>query len=262
MLGSEDPNRHTVREASGNMSTMPKLSAGPDGARARRAEGQQPVALVTGASKGIGTAVARALSETHEVLLGGRDTAALDALARELPAASAWPVDLTDGDALSAAVASIRRLDVLVHSAGVAKLGRVEDAAASDWRTNFELNVIAVAELTRLLLPALRSAGGHVVLINSGAGRNARPGWGPYAASKFGLRAFADVLRAEEPELRVTSIYPGRTDTPMQREIVADEGREYDPAEFLRPESVAAAVLAAVNAGPDAHLTELVIRPS
>lgn len=201
------------------------------------------------------------MGATHEVLLGGRDSAALESLARELPAASAWPVDLTDGDAVAEAAAGVEALDVLVHSAGVAALGRVEQATAQVWRQNFELNVTAVAELTRLLLPALRAAEGHVVLINSGAGRNARPGWGPYAASKFALRAFAEVLHGEEPSLRVTSIYPGRTDTPMQREIIADEGREYDPAEFLRPESVAAAVLLAVNATDDAHVTEVVIRP-
>lgn len=220
-----------------------------------------PLALVTGASKGIGTAVARALAPTHRLLLGGRDTAALKALADELPEASPWPVDLTDDDAVAAAAAKVRSLDVLVHSAGVAALGRIEDAPAAAWRRNFELNVTAVAELTRVLLPALRTAGGDVVLINSGAGRNVRPGWGPYAASKFALRAFADGLRAEEPALRVTSVFPGRTDTPMQREIIADEGRDYDPDEFLRPESVAATVLAAVHAGPDAHLTEVVIRP-
>lgn len=205
--------------------------------------------------------MARGLGATHEVLLGGRDSAALESLARELPAASAWPVDLTDDAAVARAAAGVEALDVLVHSAGVASLGRVEQATAQVWRENFELNVTAVAELTRLLLPALRAAKGHVVLINSGAGRNARPGWGPYAASKFALRAFAEVLHGEEPSLRVTSIYPGRTDTPMQREIIADEGREYDPEEFLRPESVAAAVLAAVNATDDAHVTEIVIRP-
>lgn len=220
-----------------------------------------PLALVTGASKGIGTAVARALAPTHRLLLGGRDTAALKALADELPEASPWPVDLTDDDAVATAAAEVRSLDVLVHSAGVAALGRIEDASADAWRRNFELNVTAVAELTRVLLPSLRTAGGDVVLINSGAGRNARPGWAPYAASKFALRAFAEALRAEEPALRVTSVFPGRTDTPMQRKIIADEGRDYDPDEFLRPESVAAAVLAAVHAGPDAHLTEVVIRP-
>jgi NADP-dependent 3-hydroxy acid dehydrogenase YdfG len=222
-----------------------------------------PVALVTGASRGIGAAIAHALEPTHRVLLGGRDADALADVASRLPGAEPWAVDVTDADALAAAVAEIGSLDVLVHSAGVAELGTIEEADASAWRKNFEVNVVAVAELTRLLLPVLRSAKGHVVVINSGAGLTARPGWGPYAASKFAARAFADVLRAEEEPhgVRVTSVFPGRTDTDMQRTIVAGEGGDYSPERFLRPDSVATAVLAAVSASPDAHLTELVLRP-
>jgi NADP-dependent 3-hydroxy acid dehydrogenase YdfG len=221
-----------------------------------------PLALVTGASRGIGAAVARALGTDHRVLLGGRDAEALTGVAGELPEATPLPVDLTDYDAVGAAVAEIDRLDVLVHSAGVVDLGRLADTPVANWRDTFELNVVAVAELTRLLLPALRAVGGHVVLINSGAGLRANPGWGAYAASKFALRAYADVLRAEEPELRVTSVHPGRTATDMQRGVRAQEGGAYEPERYLRAESVAAAVAAAVRAEPDAHLTEIVVRPT
>jgi NADP-dependent 3-hydroxy acid dehydrogenase YdfG len=220
-----------------------------------------PLALVTGASRGIGAAVAHQLAPTHRLLLGGRDADALAAVAADLPGATPWPVDLTDPAALERAAADLTALDVLVHSAGVARLGRVEDAPASTWRDNFEVNVLAVVELTRLLLPALRAAHGHVVVLNSGAGLSARPGWAPYAASKFAVRAFADALREEEPNLRVTSIYPGRTDTDMQQEIFAGEGREYDTAHLLRPDSVATAVVTAVSATPEAHLTDITIRP-
>ncbi|MBK1784636.1 SDR family oxidoreductase [Prauserella cavernicola] len=223
----------------------------------------QPLALVTGASRGIGAAVAHALAPTHRLLLGGRDESALAELAGELPDASPWVVDLTDPAAVEAAVAGIGGLDVLVHSAGVARLGTIEDSPADVWRDNFEVNVVAVVELTRLLLPVLRAAHGHVVLINSGQGLAAREGWGAYAASKFGLRAFADVLRAEEAAngLRVTSVFPGRTDTEMQQAVVAGEGGDYDPEKYLRPDSVAAGVRTAVLASPDAHLTELTLRP-
>ncbi|MCP2262355.1 NADP-dependent 3-hydroxy acid dehydrogenase YdfG [Streptoalloteichus tenebrarius] len=223
----------------------------------------RPVALITGATRGIGAAVAHALSPTHDLLLGGRDKARLDALAAELRSARAWPVELTDFAALAEATAAIPRLDVLVHSAGVAHLGHVAETSARVWRETLEVNVVAVAELTRLLLPALRAARGHVVLINSGAGIRANPNWGAYAASKFALRAFADTLRAEEEShgLRVTSVHPGRTATDMQRAVRAQEEGEYEPEEYLRPESVAAAVATAVNASPDAHLTEVVIRP-
>jgi NADP-dependent 3-hydroxy acid dehydrogenase YdfG len=224
----------------------------------------RPLALVTGASRGIGAAVARALALSHELLLGGRDVEALERVAAELPGARPWPVELTDGEALAEATAGIQRLDVLVHCAGVGLLGTVEHTPAEVWRRQFEVNVVAVAELTRLLLPALRRSGGQVVLLNSGAGYAARPGWASYAASKFALRAFADALRAEESEhgVRVTSVHPGRVDTEMQRGVVAHEGGEYRPGSYLRPESVAAAVLFAATAPADAHLTEVVMRPT
>ncbi len=123
---------------------------------------------------------------------------------------------------------------------------------------------MAVAELTRLLLPALRAARGRVVLLNSGAGLKACAGWASYAASKFALKAFADALRAEEAEhgVRVTSVHPGRTDTEMQREVAAVEGGDHRAHHYLRPESVAGAVLLAVTAPDDAALTELVLRPA
>jgi NADP-dependent 3-hydroxy acid dehydrogenase YdfG len=224
----------------------------------------RPLALVTGASRGIGAAVARALAPGHDLLLGGRDTTALEALADELPGARPWPVELTDTAALAEAVGGIERLDVLVHSAGMSALGTVADTPVSTWRRQFEVNVVAVAELTRLLLPALRAARGRVVLLNSGAGLSAPPGWASYAASKFALKAFADALRAEEAVngLRVTSVHPGRVDTEMQRGVVAQEGGEYRADTYLRPESVAGAVLLAVTAPDDAALTELVLRPA
>lgn len=221
-----------------------------------------PTALITGASRGLGAAIARELAPTHDLLLGARSADALAPILAELPGATGWPVALTDYPAVAAAASAIERLDVLVHNAGIADLGTVGESSVEQWRSTLEVNLIAVAELTRLLLPALRAANGHVVLINSGAGLRANPGWGSYAASKFGLRAFADALRLEEPTLRVTSLFPGRIDTDMQRAIVADEGREYKPEEFLTPETVAGAVRTAVDTPRDGHPTEIVLRPA
>ena len=220
---------------------------------------ERPKALVTGASRGVGAAVARALAPTHDVLLGGRDEQALAALAAELPGARPWPVELTKVTA--ADVAGIDRLDVLVHSAGIATLGRIADLSADTWRRTYEVNVVAVAELTRLLLPALRRAEGHVVCVNSGSGQRANPHWASYAASKFALKAFADALRLEEPLLRVTTVYPGRVATDMQRGVREYEGGAFEPERYLTPETVARAVVAAITAGPDAHLTEVTVRP-
>ena len=221
----------------------------------------RPTALITGSSRGLGAAIARELAPTHDLVLGARSAASLEAITAELPGSTSWPVDLTDYDAVAASV-PVNKLNVLVHNAGIADLGTIEESSADQWRRTFEANVIAVAELTRVLLPALRAGGGHVVLINSGAGLRANAGWGSYAASKFALRAFGDALRLEEPSLRVTSIHPGRIDTDMQREIVAGEGGNYEPSSFLKASTVARAVRTAVETPADAHPTEVVLRPT
>ncbi|WP_182876615.1 SDR family oxidoreductase [Microbispora sp. H10670] len=222
----------------------------------------RPTALITGASRGIGAAIARALAPTYDLLLGGRDGTALDAMCHELPGSRPWAVELTD--LTPAEVEGVERLDLLVHSAGIARLGHLADTPVEVWRRTLEVNVVAVAELTRLLLPALRAARGHVVLINSGAGQRANPNWGSYAASKFALRAYGDVLREEEHAngVRVTSIFPGRVATDMQRDVREQEGEPYEPGRYLEAESVARAVLTAVTATPDAHVTEITVRPA
>lgn len=224
--------------------------------------GRVPTALITGASRGLGAQIARQLAPTHSLILGGRPSTALDALAAEL-GASTFAVELTDHASVAAAAESIPSLDVLVHSAGVGStLRTVAETPADEWRHVLEVNLVAAAEVTRVLLPALRAARGHVMFINSGAGIRANPGWGAYAASKFGLRALADALRGEETSLRVTSVFPGRIDTDMQRELVAIEGDDYDASKFLKPSTVAAAVVAAIHTPADAHPTEIVLRPT
>ena len=219
-----------------------------------------PTAMITGASTGIGEAIAEALAPTHILLLAGRPSARLDAVAARL-GATTWPMDLTDIDDIDSATEVLTELNVLVHNAGVAYPGRVAESTPDQWRATFEVNVIGAVALTLALLPALRAAHGDVVFINSGSGLNPSPGLASYSASKFALRAFADALRADEPLLRVTSIHPGRVDTEMQRGLVAYEGGEYDPARFLTPKTVAAAVVQAVTTPPEAHTHQVVIRP-
>lgn len=219
-----------------------------------------PTALVTGASGGIGAAIAEALAPTHTVLLAGRPSPRLDAVAQRL-GATTWPLDLTDLGEIESAAEVLTELDVLVHNAGVAYPGRVAESTPEQWRASFDVNVTGAVALTLALLPALRRARGQVVFINSGAGLNVSPGLASYSASKFALRAFADSLRADEPLLRVTSIHPGRVDTEMQRDLVAYEGGAYDATKFLAPQTVAAAVVQAVATPPDAHLHQVVLRP-
>jgi NADP-dependent 3-hydroxy acid dehydrogenase YdfG len=219
-----------------------------------------PTALITGASRGIGAAIADALAPTHTLLLAGRLSPALQATAERL-GATALPLDVTDTDAIPAATAAIDELDVLVHNAGVSFPGRVAESTVDQWRTTFEVNVVGAVAVTLALLPALRRAEGQVLFINSGAGRNPSLGMASYSASKFALRAFADSLRLSEPALRVTTVYPGRTDTDMQRELVAAEGGDYDADKFLRADTVAAAVAHAIQTPADGHLHEVILRP-
>jgi NADP-dependent 3-hydroxy acid dehydrogenase YdfG len=220
-----------------------------------------PTALITGAGGGIGSAIAAALAPTHTLLLAGRPSERLDAVAERL-GATTFPLDLTDIDEIESACEIVDELDLLVHNAGISVPGRVAESHVDQWRATFNVNVFGAVALTLELLPALRSARGRVVFINSGAGRAVSPGMASYSASKFALRAFADSLRADEPDLRVTTIFPGRTDTEMQRELVAFEGGEYDSGKFLRPETVAAAVAQAVATPPDGYLHEVVLRPA
>jgi NADP-dependent 3-hydroxy acid dehydrogenase YdfG len=220
-----------------------------------------PTALITGAGGGIGSAIATALAPTHTLLLGGRRSERLDEVAERL-GATTFPLDLTDTDEIESSCEIVDELDVLVHNAGLSVPGRVAESSVEEWRATFDVNVFGAVALTLTLLPALRSARGQVVFINSGAGRKASPIMASYSASKFALRAFADSLREDEPELRVTTVYPGRTDSTMQRELVAFEGGEYDPAKFLHPDTVAAAVAQALATPPDGHVHEVVIRPA
>jgi NADP-dependent 3-hydroxy acid dehydrogenase YdfG len=218
-----------------------------------------PTALITGASGGLGAAIATAIAPTHTLLLGGRPSPRLDQVAERL-GATTWPLDLSDIDSLAASTEVIDELDVLVHNAGVAFPDHLADSEIEDWRKTFEVNVIGAVALTQALLPALRQAEGQVIFINSGAGLNAHPDMASYSASKFALRAVADSLRAEEPRLRVTSLHPGRIATEMQRRLREFEGGEYDESAYLRPETVADVVAKVISTPPDGHVHQIVVR--
>jgi NADP-dependent 3-hydroxy acid dehydrogenase YdfG len=224
-------------------------------------DASRPTALVTGATRGIGLAVARDLSRTHHVVVHGRDEEALVALADSLPSATPWVADLA-GSPFE--VPALDRLDVVVHAAGVIGGGTVEGTSRDDWRRVFEVNVFAVSELTRQLLPALRAAQGTVVAINSGSGFAAGPGGSTYAASKFALRALTDSLREEERRhgVRVSSVHPGRVDTDMQHELVESEGGVYDVSLYLEPQSVADAVRLVVDLPHGATAEVVSVRPT
>lgn len=223
--------------------------------------------LITGAGSGIGAAVARRLLERGDrIVVLARDAGRAREIAEHLPGVEPLVGDLAQPGRLSWAFSKQHlpeRLDSLIHVAGVLDLGPVADMAPALWEQQLAVNLVAPAELTRLLLPVIRISQGHVVFVNSGAGLHAHAGWAAYAASKHGLKALADALRAEEAEhgVRVTSIYPGRTATPMQQRVHQQEGREYRPERFISTDAVATTVLAALDLPRDAHLTDLTVRP-
>ncbi len=224
----------------------------------------RPVTLITGATGGIGAALAHVLHH-HTLILHGRDLNRLQALCSELPRATPLVLDLTRPDTFADLLeeADLGRVSNLIHNAGVVELGKVAEQSHELWTHTLSVNVVAPAELTALLLPRLRAERGNVVFINSGAGLSANAGWGSYAASKFALRALAESLRAEEAAngVRVTSVYPGRTDTGMQQKVVSQEGGEYHAELFIRPETVAEAVRYVLEAPRDAQIPDLSIRP-
>jgi NADP-dependent 3-hydroxy acid dehydrogenase YdfG len=230
------------------------------------------VAVVTGAGSGIGRALALALGNAGAAtLLVGREAARLNAVASELAgggrAARTCPVDLATDAGIAELVASVaregERVDILVHAAGDYAMGVVEEVPVESLDRLLRVNLLAPYALTRAMLPALRRAQGQVVFVNSTAALHPGAGVAAYAASKAGLRALADALRAEvnADGIRVLSIFPGRAATPMQEAIHRREGMPYRPETLLQPEDVAAAVLAALRLARTAEVTEIAIRP-
>ncbi|MDX3238435.1 SDR family oxidoreductase [Streptomyces sp. ME03-5709C] len=229
--------------------------------------GPMSIHLITGAGSGIGAAVAqRLLDRGDELWLLARNAGRAKELADRFPGAHTLVGDLAEPERLSWALGHQSppdRLDSLLHIAGVVDLAPVGELTTKVWNLTLAANLVGPAELTRLVLPQLRLSRGHVVFVNSGAGLNASAEWGAYAASKHGLKALADSLRHEEHAngVRVTSVYPGRTATPMQAKVHQQEGKPYDPSRWIAPESVATAILTAVDLPRDAEINDLTIRP-
>jgi NADP-dependent 3-hydroxy acid dehydrogenase YdfG len=222
-------------------------------------------ALITGASGGIGSAVAQALAEEGvRLFLVGRDEEKLSALAASIGNAEVFRADLTDDTQLLAAAEKAGEIDLLIHSIGLFRGGPLETAPVQDLDDQYRVNVRVPYLLTQALLPELIRRQGQVVFVNSGAGANpAKGSWGAYAATKHALRALADALRVEvNPQgVRVLTVFPGRTATPMQEEVHRFEGRAYDPTSFLQPEDVATPLVQALRLPWTAELTDLHIRP-
>ena len=230
------------------------------------------IAVITGGSSGIGKAVAFGLAaEGVKICLLGRKLETLDAIAKlarkSAPQVLCYQVDLTvDKDVRKIAdliQQDVGYVDMLIHCAGVISFGRLESATVEDFDRQYRTNVRAPYALTQALLPMLRTRRGQIVFINSSAGLNASTNVGQYAATKHALKAIADSFRQEvnSEGLRVLSVYPGRTASPMQEAVFKMEGREYRPELFMQPEDLASVVINALSLPRSAEVTDINVRP-
>jgi NADP-dependent 3-hydroxy acid dehydrogenase YdfG len=234
------------------------------------------ISVVTGASSGIGRAIALELvTQGATVLAIGRDETRLAGLAKEADGPGtlvAEHLDLTDDGALDAFAAGLTashgHLDHLVHSAGRHVRAPVAESSLDAFDAQYAANVRAPFALTRALLPALQAAGGSrgadVVVVNSSQGVRATVGTSQFAATQHAMRAIADSLRQEvnADGIRVCTIHLGRTATPRQEAIYAQEGRVYRPELLVQPEDVGQVVVGVLALPPTAEVTEIHLRPA
>lgn len=225
---------------------------GPAPLASARAPFAGQTAVVTGASSGIGKAIARELAAQGAALcLLGRDQGRLQTVARSMPASArifTYEVDLAAAKQIESFAVNFfsecGSVDMLVHSAGVIAFGSMETASLDDLDWQLNVNLRAPYLLTKALLPLLKSRQGQIVFINSSAGLIPVPDSGQYSASKHALQAIADTLR-EEIKLdgvRVLNVFVGRTASPMQARVHGHEGRSYCPVRLMQPEDVASTV--------------------
>jgi NADP-dependent 3-hydroxy acid dehydrogenase YdfG len=229
------------------------------------------IAVVTGASSGIGRAVSQGLArEGVTVCMVGRNSKELQELERYDSGSSGvcrgFTADLGNDEDIDSLVGELKSrfegIDILVHSAGVINLGSVSSSAVDDLDDMYRINVRAPFLLTQKLLASLDNKNGQVVFVNSSAGRSAKPGAAQYAATKHGLKAIADSLRQEVNcrGIRVLSVYPGRTASPMQEKVYRLEGRDYAPELLLQPADIASIIVSSLKLPRTAEVTDIDIR--
>jgi NADP-dependent 3-hydroxy acid dehydrogenase YdfG len=230
------------------------------------------IAIVTGASAGIGAATARRLAHAgFHVVAGARRLELLREVVADLPSAEALELDVTDDASVDRFVRDLglEQVHVLVNNAGGALgLDRIEDAPIERWRQMYELNVLSTVRLTRAFLPALRaSQEGHILNIGSIAGFETYPAGGGYTAVKHGLRAITKTLRLEllgEP-IRITEIVPGLVETEFSLvRFSGDEERArkvYQGYQPLVADDIADCIVWATTRPPHVNIDEIVVRP-
>jgi len=231
------------------------------------------VAVITGASSGIGAATARALhAGGYRVALLARRLDRIETLAGELgDGAIAIQADVTDRDALVGAARRVKEelggADVLVNNAGTMLLGPFSSDQRDDYRNMVEVNLLGAITATEVFLDQLKDGGGDLINISSVAGRTARATNGVYAATKWGVNGWSESLRQELlPDIRVTLIEPGVVNTELPTHITHEATREavqqgYDVA-TVQPEEIAEVIAFVLSRPRHLAINEILLRPA
>lgn len=237
------------------------------------------VAIVTGASSGIGEATAIALAaQGVKVAIAARRRDRLDALTQRIQAEGgeslAITADVADEaqvrDLVTQTQAHYGQVDILINNAGVMLLGMIDGANTEDWRRMMSINVLGLMYATHAVLPLMKAQGeGHIVNISSVAGRVANAGTGVYNATKWAVNAFSEALRKEvyQNNVRVTIVEPGLVATELPQHITDPAAKQratefYGSLKSLESEDIAAAILYAVTQPPHVNVNEILIRPT
>ena len=221
------------------------------------------IALITGASRGIGRSTAKAFASNGLTVYAiARNLEGLNSLQQEIVHEKGRCIcqstDLMIDDQLDLIVEKVKstgmKIAVLVHNAGIAKVGPVKNMQPADWRETIELNLNVPFLLTHKLFPYLTDCC-HIFFINSVAGRQTFPEWSAYCASKWGLRALADSLRQElgETGIKVTSVYPSSVDTTLHDRLPYD----WDRQKMLKDVDVAEAIIACFKQSGQVQIREI-----
>ena len=237
------------------------------------------VAIVTGASSGIGEAAAELIArEGANVVAVARRADRLTGLVTRITAAggraSALPADVTREAAamqvVAQAIARYGRVDILVNSAGIVRPGSVEAADPADWREQIDINLLAPMYLSKAVIPGMRARGdGHILNVTSTAARTAGPRFAGYNASKWGANAYSDAMRQELAPfgIRVTIVEPGATTTEVGNSIQDPKDRAFMQAHVTKEgtmhvNDVAGAIVYALKQPPNVNVREIWIAPT
>lgn len=227
-------------------------------------------ALITGASSGIGKAIAIDLAKSGVTALHlvGRNEVRLQEVVGELEPYNTTCythiLELSDTSKIEDFCHTFKtqhsNLDLLIHSAGIVSLGNLEESNIQDLDNQYAINLRAPFLITQKLLPSIKESKGDILFINSGAGLEAGANWSQYAATKHGLKALADALRKEVKKdgVRVISVYPGRTATAMQEQVYDMEKRDdYDAKLLIQPQDISKQVITTLSLSNAATVTDV-----